>query len=49
MDIVMISTIMLVVTLTVEIAAELMPIQNIAQNAYALRNEGQYTDMYVIV
>ena len=33
----------------VEIAAEPMSIQNIAQIAYALKNEGQYTDMYVII
>ena len=43
MDIVMISTIMLVVTLMVEIAVDLMPIHSIALNVYALSNEGQYT------
>ena len=44
MDIVMISTIMLVVTsLMVEIVVEPMSIHSIVQNAYALNNEGQYT------
>ena len=42
MHIVMISTIMLVVTLMVEIAVDLMSIHSIAQNVYALNNEGQY-------
>ena len=39
MDIVMISTIMLVVTLMVEIAVDPMSIRNIAQHAYALKGE----------
>ena len=43
MDIVMTSTILLVVALMVEIAAEPMSTQSIAQTVYALKNEGQYT------
>ena len=34
---------MLVVTLMVEIAVDPMSIHSIAQNVYALNNEGQYT------
>ena len=43
MIIVMISTIMLVVTLMVEIAVDLMSIHSGAQNAYALKNEYGHT------